>query len=515
MATLVTIPYDVKLLIRDQLVHDFDVSFSELKSLRLVCREFNDLFLPVTYVHLQLFGYPSTADNNRQLKALSHRTTSSEAVRTLTIHFTEWLSRSSFHSIPYMRERNNWVSPILSNISKVVSNVVTIPLAPINTAKRFGAQCYRSACRINFLYTKKLRTPNVNRVRWFVWPYEPESIVVHTVKLLSRLPQLTELELSLTTVEYPKFFRHLNGLTNLRKLTFQLCPDRPCSDSQIHFLQHLIAANRNLTHLVVDIRGDHGGRYHVDLANLFRGVPVDQPLQLQHLGINQAFLGGWDPQIIEPHIRSLTSIELDFSWVFQPREFHNFWGFLASMGVYPSHIYANHIDERLFNYLYLHPNLTGLSLPGVYAHGNDIIQILSQHAKTLQYLRMSLPTLVNMVRTPRNKRTFLQCTSLQYIYCKHSIKHFLSHNTVVQPAVESFLDLVVQLDCSVHLMLEDREAFDFCQQLCRNSSNTFRRQLETRVFFTLRKGIIPEINCSFKPARLYWKGLHSQMTSDF
>ncbi|PFH50327.1 hypothetical protein AMATHDRAFT_47980 [Amanita thiersii Skay4041] len=154
--SFLVIPEDIKLLIRQELVRETDVTDMELKTLRLVCKDFNDLFLPVAYSHISFFQRRDLQDND-QLKMLSQETYTSETVKAVTIrHMEPWDERD---------EPDGPAARIPSSIAKISS-------------------------------------PRCSQCLVVDFSDNPSSLQYNLADLMARLPQLTELTLILENDQY-------------------------------------------------------------------------------------------------------------------------------------------------------------------------------------------------------------------------------------------------------------------------------------------------------------------------
>ncbi|PFH50589.1 hypothetical protein AMATHDRAFT_60880, partial [Amanita thiersii Skay4041] len=488
--SFLTLPEDIKLLIRNELVHR--IKYSELKRLRLVSRAFNELFLPVVLDTINLFcARNNYLANDYQLKELVHEADNLRAVKTLKINSTYWLTSSRFLSFALMRRRNQWAAGILMNIGiALYSCFILLPLFPKASAQVVTTKCAQLKTRLRLITSRKLYLPSVRRVQWTIQPDESSLMLAHMARLLTGLPHLTELELTLTDVDplTSSMFRQLTQLTNLRKLTIEIvqCGETSLLTSSYRLgtkhnsFRDLIASNPNLVHLVINLQNySQDSEVAIDLATLFSSVAADRPLPLEHFGISWQFTEGWDPEKIMPHFCNLKSIGLCFPNHSKDLSFHNFWEFLARMNVYPPHVSVNHIDQKSLDYLRKHPNLVGLTIPDVCTMSNEIMQILSQHAKTLQYFSMDF---VSLPWSPENKRAFLQCTALRQIDQLRS----MPYHWISTPDVKPFLGVVAQLDCPVNLMIEQSDEFSWFLHTCYASSDPLLRDLKQRIFLLRR-----------------------------
>ncbi|PFH46128.1 hypothetical protein AMATHDRAFT_51272 [Amanita thiersii Skay4041] len=419
---LLSLPVEILFLIRDKLIWHHDIKRRELKTFRFICRMFNELFLPIVFAKFSAFHSDWFLDNPLDhvplLRALIHGSHTFDAIKTLDIKSLAWLTLP----VMYTYEERE-ILPLNQRIKqRPIKVLLSIPYG-ILYPRLVANKCIQIKSQLHFLTTRRLCLPNVRILKWLVASDNKREIIKHAVTLFSRLPQLTELKLIIRYTEaYTTGLPPLSKLNNLRKLTFRIQSQlRPRQASDYHrnlgSLQELLACNPNLTHLTIRLDDQIDD---LDLVGIFSCVPTEKPLILQHLGLSYQFRRGWNAARILPHIHWLTSVELFFSNDSRIQEtsaeFHDFWGFLAEMNIYPERIKTSDLDQRFFDYLKRHPNLIGLTLPDLGNYRNQFMQVLTQHAGTLEYLCVLIHQLVDLLRVPENIRVFLQCTRMQEMY---------------------------------------------------------------------------------------------------
>ncbi|PFH46129.1 hypothetical protein AMATHDRAFT_70595 [Amanita thiersii Skay4041] len=452
---------------------------------------FNELFLPVLFAKLSTFRWRKPRGNPPLLWALIHGSHTFDAIKTLNIRSLAWLTLPVIYT-HQQREipPNERIKPTLI---KVLWDISSFIFRPPPTFNNVASKCAQVTSRRHFLATERFCLPNVRYLQWRVTSNDRREIIEHAITLFSRLPQLTELKLTICYIQKDSMgLPTLSKLNTLRKLTFcirnwVIPRDAPDYHHDLGSLRELLGCNPDLTHLTIHL-DEHID--HLDLADIFSTVPTKKPLKLQHLGLSYQFRRGWDAAKIFPHIRCLTSVNLFFGRCDTETrasytEFHNFWGFLAGMEVYPEHIKTSHVDHRFFNYLERHPNLVGLTLPNLGNYQSQFMKVLAQHAGTLEYLRMLINQLMVMLRVPENKRVFLQCAKMQQIYiCKTGANSVLSKEC--HEDEQSFLDMVAHLNNRVILVIESYTLSTLCRKLCRDTHDPPQIELESRIFESLR-----------------------------
>lgn len=180
----------------------------------------------------------------------------------------------------------------------------------------------------------------------------------------------------------------VSKLHKLRKLKITLHYTRRRFDIpreyEVDKLGKIIAANPDLTHLDL-VHFSRAESY--SLTDLFRHVPLDRPLKLEHLGISEVFQTSFT---IIPHIRSMTSCNFSNSQFLEP---------LLVSEVFPPIMDLASFDDFTVTYLTHHPGLTSLTLHEIDPEDiGNVLRILTRHSKTLTCLGISASLLVQAFR---------------------------------------------------------------------------------------------------------------------
>ena len=285
----------------------------------------------------------------------------------------------------------------------------------------------------------------------------------------------------------------LSKLHTLHKLKFDIryWPGgllRPRS-VQVHEFGKVIGSNPHLTHLEV-IQG-YGVREN--LSKMFSYVPTEPPLMLQHLGISQTFL---DPTAIIPHIRSLTSFDLNSSWS------SGFLMILLNERIFPPVIQTSRVDDHLIEFLSCNPRITSLSVRDAYSDiaGRAILGIMARHARSLKYFSTSPLSFCRCLEQDENEITFLQCTNLEQLVLCYD--YYIGTDVGVSPGLVSVeleleslllalmafwqataLSIISRLPDSLTLVVTEMMAFKACVKYCRRSLNRLVRALTGRIVY--------------------------------
>ena len=170
-------------------------------------------------------------------------------------------------------------------------------------------------------------------------------------------------------------------------------------ENQIDKLGKIIAANPDLTHLDLSY---FSSAESSSLTDLFRHVPSDRPLKLEHLGISNVSESSF---AFMPHIRSLTSCKFSKSQLLEP---------LLAREVFPPIMDLESFDDLTVAYLTRHPGLTSLTLrntdPGDIG---NMLRTLIRHSKTLTCLKMFGFVLVRFLQDEQNAALLHQYYNLR------------------------------------------------------------------------------------------------------
>lgn len=235
---------------------------------------------------------------------------------------------------------------------------------------------------------------------------DPKWVLSHTVNLILQFPELDELILVIDEEleEYDYLIERFCQIHKLRKLKIVLkffgrYRYSPREDD-IDKLGKIIAANPDLTHLVIDKFS--GGR-PLSLFHILRYV--HSPLKLEHLSILSTHFEG--SFAIVPHIHSLTSCNFSDS---------QFLVTLLAEEAFPPIIGLGSIDDLTITYLNRHPRITSLSLHSIRQNEfGAVFEILVRHANTFTDLEIEATSLVDSLDNEQNVSLLLQCTNLEQI----------------------------------------------------------------------------------------------------
>ncbi len=219
----------------------------------------------------------------------------------------------------------------------------------------------------------------------------------------------------------------------LRKLKITLHYTRKRFDTpreyEIDKLGKIIAANPDLTHLDL-VHFSRAESY--SLTDLFRHVPSDRPLKLEHLGISEVFHASF---AIMPHIRSLTSCNFSDSQFLEP---------LLAQEVFPPIMDLGSFDDLTAAYLTRHPGLTSLTLHNINPEDiENILRILIRHSKTLTYLKMSGSVLIQALQDEQNAPLLLQYYNLRRLVLSYPFSSNINY-FFPPPLVSEFEDVFLR-----------------------------------------------------------------------
>ena len=235
---------------------------------------------------------------------------------------------------------------------------------------------------------------------------DPKWVLSHTVNLILQFPKLDELTLVIDEEleEYDYFIERICQIHQLRKLKIVLkwfgrYRYSPREDD-IDKLGKIIAANPDLTHLVIDKFSC--GRPH-SLFHILRYV--HSPLKLEHLSILSTHFEGSSATV--PHIHSLTSCKFSDS---------QFLEALLAEEVFPPIMGLGCIDDLTITYLNRHPRITSLTLHKIRQQDfGAVFEILVRHANTFTDLEIEATSLVDSLDNERNELLLLRCTNLEQL----------------------------------------------------------------------------------------------------
>ncbi|KAF8332889.1 hypothetical protein F5887DRAFT_39312 [Amanita rubescens] len=361
-----------------------DTTFEQMKSLRLVCRSFDQAARRRVMSRVRLFGNGDNPMSNMlQLHSILSSNLNGHLDATTTLVMGDWKWRyGELQLFVSFREMRDFAYP---KVPGILSNSTIVPLAYL-----FVMLCAPHlfvlgihdlvallCTRYRLSHPSVLNMPRVRRVIWKADWDAPNWITSNTVKLLLEFHQLSELVL---LADYGQdlgyIFKCLSKLHNLRKLSVEILNsfnwyrNRP---NPLHDLGKVIGANLNLTHFELFLH-EHT---KVSCSAIFGHVPAGSPLKLEHLSISDNFS---NVEAIVPHIRFLNSIN------FYAR-YNQILPVLRSERIFPPFIQASEIHNNLVDYLRGHPHIVSLSTNDDYnkATGTTILEIMAQHSESLKY----------------------------------------------------------------------------------------------------------------------------------
>ncbi|KAF8332888.1 hypothetical protein F5887DRAFT_39253 [Amanita rubescens] len=328
-----------------------DTTFEHLKSLRLVCRSFDQAARRRVLSRVRLFGnVDNPMSNMLQLHSILSSNSNGHLDATTTLVMGDWkwrYSKQLFMSFKHMRIRGvSKVIGILWNSTFVLLWYLFMILCAPHLVVLFIHDSVARLCtRYCLSHAPVLNMPCVRRVIWKGDWDAPNWITSNTLRLLLQFHQLSELVL---LIDYHQglshIFRCLSKLHNLRRLRVEIIDlwyrngPNPLND-----LGKVIGANLNLTHLELFLHGCT----RVSCSAIFGHVPAGSPLKLEHLSISDSF---FNVKAIIPHIRFLTSINFYACY-------DRILPVLQSERIFPPFIQASNIDNNLLDYLGCHPHI--------------------------------------------------------------------------------------------------------------------------------------------------------------
>ncbi|KAF8346544.1 hypothetical protein F5887DRAFT_959632 [Amanita rubescens] len=468
------LPYEMQEYIVLEAIDDPSTTFDELKALRLVCKLFNQIIAPRVLFCLAMFNYRYTIlDNIRQFRALSSSRQRGDlhTARKLTIHGWEWNYRGpfvSYRSLPHIGLLI-WANIMVSGYHcfNFLSKPKILPMSIYNgTLQIYGRFCLSRTPRLNL--------PNIRSVVWKTRKGDPKWVLSHTVKLFLQFAELEELSLDIDQEHYE--YNYLIGcvckLHKLRKLKitlrYTLTRFEMPRENQIDKLGKIIAANPDLTHL--DLAYFSSAESY-SLTDLFRHVPSDRPLKLEHLGISDVF----EPSFaFMPHIRSLTSCKFSNSQLLEP---------LLAQEVFPPIMDLGSFDDLTVAYLTRHPGLTSLTLRNIDSGDTgNMLRILIRHSKTLTCLKMFGSVLVRALQDEQNAALLHQYYNLRRLVLFYHLSSNISY--FFPPLLEDTLFFASRLGKSLTLVFTDHAIFRECRERCvRSRSDPSLRDLARRIAY--------------------------------
>ncbi|KAF8625133.1 hypothetical protein AX17_006912 [Amanita inopinata Kibby_2008] len=217
-----------------QLLGDPDTTMADYKPLRLVCRLYDVIWSPIVLRHILVFRKNHnvlddlTSDPRfQQLLDLLHKPERLCYTETITIDSWLWMESDGFKFFFPVFE-TFLLFPPFGVILALMNMTVTIPYRLIQFALKptFAADLlnralsrFRAKSHLAQL-SEQPNFPNVRCVRWVTDETKKRSMVTRMLKIFMSLPNLTELELTITqNDDCDSVATHLAQLHNLRKLS--------------------------------------------------------------------------------------------------------------------------------------------------------------------------------------------------------------------------------------------------------------------------------------------------------
>lgn len=496
---MLELPIEIHLGIQNQLLNDPDTTMGQLRSLRLVCKMFDNIWLPFAMTNMALIpsnlAHPPYGALVQYLQFLVHGKGNTTNYTTLTIRnwhrFETELDRFSTDI------RQLWGEGLMKTLIWILFLIFThfiIALAslifylllllvqphkiPYHISRVFNAR--RARNQVASL-PGKLDVSSIRCCRLFIDSRERDWAMDHSAKVLLSLPQLTELELGIsmyTDLEY--VVRRLAPLNRLRKLTLLRAT---VTSFHIRSLSTLIAHNGNLTHLDYDLLPN----VPQDLAELFSDVSTDRPLRLYHMSLNSACTNF---EALAPHVQSLFSFEYHSG----PR---NPWCIpFVGAEVFPPTIKVESIDQNLITFIETHPGIASLSIAtsrvpqDVVPESLGLFQVLRPHTETLRRLSLNTKLFALSIQNTENEMSFLQCSkNLRELVLEADASLLDYQNSNIGIHNEQRLFPVIALlsrSLTVVIRTQDKAIFHLCVEFCLGSENSLIRDLVRRIAYERR-----------------------------
>lgn len=489
-----SVPMELHLRIRNELLKDPDVTYNYLKCLRLVCKLFDLLWSPVVLVNLSLF--PNNLIHGFNPEYLGQLVDGKNLHTFNTVTVKNWHYLNSGLHYFFKRLMKLWVADRKTALIQIPpALVLAIPVnlviflgAPTKITRRLQMfSTVLRARRYARTFPHKLQLPNVSCVRWNMHPHDSRWEVYWTTRFLTMVPNLTELVLRLSTdADMAYISRHLKNLHTLRKFTLQtyhpipIMPRGP--SSRLSFFSAVIARNPNLTHLALMLSP-------CDFSEMLRDIPDNKPLRLEHITIN-CYCRKTDALL--PHIQSLSSIETRLKHV----EYDTIYNMLGRTLVFPTTILADSLGEELCMYLLRHPGVINLSIghkswPGSFREDYGLSKVVMRHSGTLQKLSARSYLLLTLDA----EVALLKCVHLRELVLIrfHSRYHRVQGTIGVDESDRHVLNIAARLSRSLTVVIEQLPAFWACVKYCRDSENPLLHDLAGRIVYyeTLDKMFMP------------------------
>ncbi|KAF8625132.1 hypothetical protein AX17_006911 [Amanita inopinata Kibby_2008] len=460
-ASLLALPMELHLRIRNEVLLDPDMVMADYKPLRLVCKIFNDIWSPIVLHSIVLFPNRYCRKENVALRAgfqqlvdLAHGHDRWRYTETVTMDTWDWM------------ESDPPIQYILKSWSATYKLQVAFTRAQV---KSHFAQL-----------PKKHSLVNVRCVRWHAYAEKKHWLISRTVKLFMSLPNLTELELTITHEKHNTnshyFATQLAQLRNLRKLSlYVICATfRYPHSGVLDPFRKVIASNLKLTHLYLGGCRDYD-HPSGDFSLLMGDVPADHPLKLEHLCLYSNLI---NPDSLLPHIRSLKSLSrqraVDFSGC-------NVWPTLCKAKIFPAAVVGSATDD-FTEYLRAHAGVVSLSFyPGRYSKdSNWFVKDLARHANTLEVFGMGLTHYCYI--NGGSQLVFAQLSNLKrmVVYCDSWYKNC---GLQVPSDICGVLRTTAQVHHQVVVVFDSKDVFKECVAHCCASQDVLLHSLARRMVY--------------------------------
>ncbi|KAM6495329.1 hypothetical protein JOM56_009952 [Amanita muscaria] len=464
------------------------ISVSKGRSLRLVCKMFDDIWASEVMVELMLFPSELAQEPHHSLvkclQSLVHRKSNTTTYKTITIKNWHILDTRMDRFASALRLFWNQRPIIMMIITALIVVFLIVPVVfnqiwiyffiytmificlilvafytvllvllihpkkiPHNT--RTVLNVYR-ARYYSALLPQRVDFPNV---RLFFGYCQCDWVIYRSARILWSLQQLTELELAIsdnTDMDY------------LAKRT-------------------LIARNANSTHFNYDWRPTGVLR---SLSDLFSNVPTDKPLKLHHVSLNDCCTNF---EALVPHVLPLTSFTYHSSQ-------GNTWcaAFLRAK-VFPPMIKVESLDLRLVLYLRRYSGIISLSIAaatvpqGSSLQGSSLWRALMQHEGTLRQLCLNTKLLTFLLENVENEMNFLQCTSNLHeliLMNDEKLSQYQDPSDSIRNERQLF-HIIARLShlLTVVIRAQEKGIFLLCLEFCRTSENPLIRSLVRRLVY--------------------------------
>ncbi|KAM6501862.1 hypothetical protein JOM56_001839 [Amanita muscaria] len=499
---LVNLPMEIHFQIRDHLLRDPYTHISQLRILRLVCQLFDIIWSPVVLSNILLFSrYQTHHDRAKYLRSLVHRKGNTLSCATITLQNWDCLDTDIDCFLWDMKDYIWQIeAPMLYGMVPLVVpfRILASPAMWLGKFLLGPRECFTKAldCIQSRFYAsllpRKAQFAHIRCVKMTVTRNQSRWTVYRSTRILSALPQLTELDLNIDlSVNLEHIAQCLKHVTSLRTFRLIMWPtDLLESKPRISCLRYFMARNPYLTCFALLPR-HYGGRY--DLSELFLDIPPDKPLKLDHISLNGDCT---NYQALIPHVQALSSFE--FSGFATNDNLRLFIADFTKAKIFPPTItveYLNLCTGVLFTYLIIHPGIINLSFlalpyPSDYIADTDrLCSILVQHSKTLRSLKLPSSVLAGALRVSSIEMSLLRCANLREIVLRryHSEPMgWISNTPEIYVDIgdeKQIFPIIAHLSPLLTVGLTDILTFRVSIKYCRTSDNALVRDLAGRLFF--------------------------------